>query len=573
MITKKRLWLFGLLVLLLILFKIVMLNQSRMIQFIIDGENFSVNLEIDNKAEVIHPWYDEEKELYYFFLPSCILDRKLYFDNAEDSDIVIDNSIVGKKSHLLWEPEKIYAFEINGSIYQITFMKSENIPALFMETDSGSMDYVNSNKALKERGRLTVIGADRELQYSGSLDSISLRGNTTTAPSKKPYGIELSKSASLCGMDAGKKWKLLALYFEQDKIHSKMIFDMARKIGLTYTPDSSWVDLYCNGEYQGLYLLTETVTSNLDHDDGYLIEKTGKKRIVDDDTAFSTKLGYYFFIKKPGDLSDAQVTEIEDYVRKVESLIISGDTSYKEYIDIDSIAKQFLIDKIVLEVDAMDLSLFFYIKENKLYAGPLWDYDRSMGEAFPDYAMPIEGFPNGMPEWYMALYQDEDFLRAMKEAYCELLPYCKQLLQTDIDKYAEEISASVAMDSVLMAKEPPIAGRMSWLNYREHKNYVRYLKYYFANRLNFLNNLWGISDWGFELPASTEEYHTVIFQLADGTVVETQEVMDGEYIAELPILNEPEPTVWYYLYRNGEFDKPYYSKLPVYEDIVLYANK
>lgn len=573
MVMRKRLYLLGLLVLLLILWRIVMLNQSRMIQFIIDGENFSVNLQIDNKVEAIRPWYDEEKELYYFFLPSCTLDRKLYFDNTGNSDIVINNSIVRRRSHVLWEPGEIYAFEINGSIYQITFMKSENIPAFFMKTDSGSMDYVNSNKDLRERGRLTVIGADRELQYSGSLESISLRGNTTSTPRKKPYGIELSKSASLCGMDSGKNWKLLALYFEQDKIHSKMIFDMARRIGLKYTPDSSWVDLYCNGEYQGLYLLTETVTSNLDHADGYLVEKTGKKRIGLDDITFSTNLGYYFFIKDPGDLSDTQVTEIADFVQKIETMIVSDDASYKEYVDIDSIAKQFLIDKIVLEVDAMDLSLFFYIKENKLYAGPLWDYDRSMGEAFPDYTMPVEGLPNGMPEWYMALYQDEDFVHAMQEAYFELLPYCEQLLQVDIDKYVEEISASVAMDSILMAKDPAIAGTKSWLNYREHESYVRYLKYFLANRLNYLNRLWGISDWGFETPASTEAYHTVIFQLTDGTVVETREVMDGECIEELPTLDETESTVWYFLYREGEFDKPYYSKIPVYEDIVLYSDK
>lgn len=573
MIMGKRLHLLGLLVLALFLWGIIMFDQRRMIQFVVNEDGFAVTLEIDNKAVPIYPWYDQEKGLYYFFLPACTLDRKLYFDNVDNGNIMINNSTMGRMKHLIWEQGEIYTFEINGDNYQITFMKSEKIPAFFMETDSGNMDYVHADKHNEEKGSLMVVDADRALQYQGVLDKIKMRGNTTVLQDKKPYGIELAKPTALCGMDSGRNWKLLALYFEYDKIHTKLIFDMAREIGLTYTPDSTWVDLYCNGEYQGLYLLTQSVTANLDNDDGYLIEKTNKFQVEADEVSFSTDKEYLFKMKKPAYISAGQTEELAGYIQEIETLLVTGDKRYREYIDIDSLAKQFLIDKIVQEGDAMGLSTFFYIKDGIVYAGPLWDYDRAMGGRYPDYETPIEGPPNWMAEWYMALYQDEDFFCAMQETYRELLPYFKRLLQEDIDKYVETVGASVAMDNVLMATYTTSVETSDLRSYTEYESYIRYLKYFLANRLNYLNRLWGISDWGFEIPISTGAYHRVTFQLPDGTVMETREVMDGLCIDELPKLDETEYIGWHFLCREGGVDKLYSSKIPIYEDMVLYAKK
>ncbi len=568
---KKRMCLACILGVLLFICGIFALSQDRMMQFKIDGKPFSVVLTIQNNEEEILPWYDEEKGLYYFFLPSFITNRKLCFDKTCE-DVKVNGLEMKKWNHLHWEQGEIYSVKINDTAYQVTFMKSENIPAFFMKTDSGNTDYIYADKHNEEKGQLMAVGADKALQYNGSLSKISLRGNTTVMQSKKPYGIKLDKSAALCGMNSGKSWKLLALYFEQDKIHTKLIFDMARDIGLNYTPDSSWVDLYCNGQYQGLYLLTESVTSNLDRFNGILIEKSNKNQIDTDEISFSTNLEYLFKLKKPEYITQSQTNDLADYIQEIETFITTGDSQYAECVDIISLAKQFLIDKIVLEGDAMSLSTFFYIKDEKLYAGPLWDYDRAMGERFPDYETPIEGPPNGMAEWYMALYNDEEFFAAMQDAYRELLPYCRQILQNDIDKYVEEISASVAMDSILMAKYVTPSGMSDLQSYTEYESYIKYLKFFLASRLNYLNGLWGISDWAFEVPASTGEYHTVKFQLPDGMVVDTMEIKDGECIKELPPPDEKTYTEWSFLCREGGYNKPYFSKIPIYENITLYAN-
>lgn len=505
----------------------IALDQNRMTQFTVNGGMFSVSIEIDDKSEKVLPWYDEDEQTYYFFFPSCVTSRRLYFDSINDDNLAINNSIVSGRSCLLWEPGEIYTFEIEGERYRVTFMKSENIPAFFMETNSGSTDYIYADKHNEERGSLTAIGADRVIQYHGGLNKIKMRGNTTVLQEKKPYSIELVHPTALCGMESGKNWKLFSLYFEQDKIHSKLIFDMAREIGLVYTPES-----------------------------------------------FATNLEYLFKMKNPSFISQKETEEIANYVQEIETVIVMDDKKYREYIDLESLAKQFLIDKIVMEGDAMGLSTFFYIKNGILYAGPLWDYDRAMGERYPDYETPIDGPPNWMSEWYMALYQDEEFLHAMKESYLELLPYCKQLLENDIDKYADTISASVAMDSILMASYTTADETSDLRSYTKYESYIRYLKYFLANRLNYLNSLWGIYEYRFTTPMTTDTFHTVIFQLPDGTVVDRSEVVDGACMENLPELDDAEyKEGWYFLCREKGANKAYHYKIPVYEDMILYANK
>ena len=429
----------------------------------------------------------------------------------------------------------------------------------------------------------------------------------TALPYKKPYTITLQEPKALCGLESGKKWNLLALYFEHDKMHSKIIFDMAREMGLAYTSECTWVDLYCNGEYKGLYLLTEAITvaegrvgiHDLDKDNeelnlgvnldelelvqndrcrgypissdnmtgGYLIEKDIDQRISDDQVCFSTTgVNYIFTVKNPKYASLEQVDYIAEFVQKIENLLLQNNPRYKSYIDIASFARQFLIDKIALDTDGMRMSTFYYKEKNVdvLYAGPVWDYDRAMGEIIPNYEEPIEGNPNWMWEWYMPLYNDEEFYSEMLAAYQDILPYMKKVLYEDIDYYAETIQASVAMDSILMER---YGYANETTSYTDWENYVRYLKFFLANRLNYLTSLWEISYERFLLPESTGEYHEVVFRDENGRLIERRMVLDGECISNLPELDVEKYVGWF---MNKE-NKEYSNKIPIYEDIIMEA--
>lgn len=248
---KKRLGLVSALLILLFVLSVVIIDKNRMTQFIVESEeNFYISLKLDSRMQEILPWYDETDNLYYFFLPSCVHDQMIFFDSETSYRMVLNGKKISKRDTFLWEKGEIYMLELEDNSFQVTFMKSENLPTLFIDTESGSMDAVRSDKQHKESGMLNIVTEGGNIQYNGKLDKISCRGNSTWSfPDKKPYSISLADSYPLCNLSENKDWKLLSLCYEHDKIHSKIILDTAREIGLSGTPECTGVDLYCGGEY------------------------------------------------------------------------------------------------------------------------------------------------------------------------------------------------------------------------------------------------------------------------------------------------------------------------------------
>lgn len=566
---KKRVLLITALTILIVFFGIFVMEQDKMLCLKIKEDQFYISLRVNDRTENIYPWYNEKEDLYYVFLPSCVEKDMIYIDKELNHDVEI-NGIQTDKS-FCWIEDEIYHIKTNNRLYRFTFMKSANIPAVFIETESGSMNYLHADKENEEKGAITVVSSDGNLQYNGKLARISGRGNSTWIQVKKPYSITLADKYPLCGLSAGKEWKLLSLYFEHDKIHSKLIFDLGREMGIENTPECTWVDLYCHGEYKGLYLLTEDISAKETLEDKYLIERTLPQQLQVGESSFSTEqCGYLFKFAKPHYPTLEQVKESAEGIQYIETLLLEKDPRYRDYIDTDSIAKQFLLDKIVMDMDGMTMSTFFYLKDGRISAGPLWDYDRAVGTILSDYRAPIEDNPNGMYGWYMVLYENEEFYHTMVQYYIEYLPYFQKILEKDIDDYTEMLSASIKMDSVLMRN---LAKPNETVSYLQYDNYVKYLKYFVANRLNYLGSLWQVDGVEFRLPESTGELHRVDFVTEDGTVLETRYVCDGECIEGVPSLNTDEYWGWFFHVGADYRGKMFYDLIPIYEDTILYAKE
>ena len=566
-----------------VLFGVLLLSvQNRNIQFTTDENNVLIlRLEVDDRGEFLYPWFDETTGLTYFFLPSFVQDNRIYCDRIEKEAMEIEGESVSGWKSFEWEEQTVYSIFYDGMDYDVVFMKSANLPSLFIDTDSGSMDYLNADKENEEAGEINLIKASGGVEYQGRLKKVSGRGNSTFATAKKPYTFTLEEAYPLCGLDMGKKWNLLALHYEENKMQSKLIYDMAEYLGLEYTPRSTWVDLYCNGNYQGLYLLTEAIAvgdgrveiydlekenertikpSNISG--GYLLERDVTESLEPTEVYFTTDIcNYNFVINTPKVPTEEEYSYIKGFVQNIENLLVSGDTGYKDYMDLDSFAKQFLIDKLVLNPDAMRSSTFYYKDRDSdvLKVGPLWDYDRAMGVSMPDYETAIGDYPDTMNDWYMPLYAEEEFHRKLLSYYEQLLPYLQELIETKIDAYAESLEAAVAMDTT---KWP--LGSV----YTEHESYVRYLKYFLTNRIRFLNEEWSVSGTILEGDFSSGEEHTVCFYAEDGTVLDSYPVKDGECITSLPELDQ-DSFEWRYHLDGKGFDTRY----PVFEDMNLYATR
>lgn len=577
---KKALHMFWIVASLVLLGVFLVQIQNRDMQFMMDADRgLVITLKTGKDEEFLYPWFDETTGLTYFFLPSFVQDNRIYCDRIKKEAMEIDGKSVSGWKSFEWEEQTVYSISYDGTDYDVVFMKSANLPSLFIETDSGSMDYLNADKENEEAGEINLIMASGSVEYQGRLKKVSGRGNSTFATAKKPYTFTLEEAYPLCGLDMGKKWNLLALYYEENKMQSKLIYDMAAYLGMEYTPGSTWVDLYCNGNYQGLYLLTEAITvgdgrveiydlekenerntkpSNISG--GYLLERDVTESLEPTEVYFTTDIcNYNFVINTPKVPTEEEYSYIKDFVQNIENLLVSGDAGYKNYMDLDSFAKQFLIDKLVLNPDAMRSSTFYYKDRDSdvLKVGPLWDYDRAMGVSMPDYETAIGDYPDTMNDWYMPLYAEEEFHRKLLSYYEQLLPYLQELIETRIDAYAESLEAAVAMDTTMW----PLGSV-----YTEHESYVKYLKYFLTNRIRFLNEEWNVSGTTLEGDFSSGEEHTVCFYAEDGTLLDSYPVKDGECIILLPELDQ-DSFEWRYHLDGKGFD-PHY---PVFEDMNLYA--
>lgn len=86
------------------------------------------------------------------------------------------------------------------------------------------------------------------------------RGHSTYLQPKHPYALRFHTSVSLCGLRPRKHWALLAQFFDHSLIRNSLAMAVARQTSLAETtPNGTFVTLTTNGEWQGVYWLSERV--------------------------------------------------------------------------------------------------------------------------------------------------------------------------------------------------------------------------------------------------------------------------------------------------------------------------
>lgn len=114
-----------------------------------------------------------------------------------------------------------------------------------------------------EECTVTVSGSDGTVLLDNVGANVKVRGNWTTTYDKKPLRIKFDEKQSMLGLNGGaemKNWVLLAEYKDASMLRDKAALDMARDIlgedGL-YAADAEFAEVTINGEYWGVYLVTE----------------------------------------------------------------------------------------------------------------------------------------------------------------------------------------------------------------------------------------------------------------------------------------------------------------------------
>lgn len=296
----------------------------------------------------------------------------------------------------------------------------------------------------KEYSTCTISFEDAEgvVLYTDACAEWRTRGHSTAGVEKKPYTFKLSEQKALFGMEKARKWILLANAFDPTLLRNSLALDLASRLRFDYTPEYRYVELYVNGVYVGNYLLTEEAGidgNRLDlhmSEDEFLLEIINLKRCAVDDVIVSTqRFRLNFKIRDAVYIPKSQMRRLTSFLNEAEDIIAGGDyNSISQVMDIDSFVDAYILNEFAKPADLDYASTRFYVKGWKLYAGPVWDYDLSMGNDVPGEAHKLNVYPEGWSArklWWASLMQNDWFRDAVEKRYLELQPYIVNLYESN----------------------------------------------------------------------------------------------------------------------------------------------
>ncbi len=391
-----------------------------MIYFTEAAESAGYNVYIDDKENKVKTVkgsgdYLSAKEISQLSIGK----HKLYVANTDAS---------GKESAMLSTEFTVDENKgTNTEIAQIYIQTDKNISSEYHEDADVTVTVIDKDG-----------GSSKDLIDSGC--NIKIRGNTTAGAPKKPWNIKLSKKQSILGMEKGKKWCLLANAFDKSLMRNSLVHDFADDVGIPYSCDNRFVEVYLNGKFNGNYLITEAVEAKKErvNIDAYNAESNdillelGTRNEPDVDHFTTDTLGTTFDVNDPekgDDLTDAQVdtkiAQVKEYLNGFETAL--RNQNYDEmlnYMDEDTFVNFYIVNELFKNVDFNFSSTRFYIKDNKIYAGPCWDFDLSSGNCkssyYRDYyvdGVSYKGYYCQNMNWYKQLFRNETFYNRVKERY------------------------------------------------------------------------------------------------------------------------------------------------------------
>ncbi|MBR0445290.1 MAG: CotH kinase family protein [Clostridia bacterium] len=422
------------------------------------------------KATQVCAWSGNRTD-YYLFLPSFAGPDAAVFTPLHGSKIILDDKPLQKGDPLSsLETDRTYSLTVPGNARKdltLTMMRSSDIPALFVTISGRAMEKVLADKNNKEKASLVLFTEYGNVEYEGNgLEEIKGRGNSSWTLDKKPYHLNLSASTPLLGMDSSRHWVLLSNGYDRTSLRNKLVYDFAGRIALPWTPECRYVDLFVNGEYNGLYLLSEQVEfdagrinpSNLESSFLAEINEQGKENI--NHHFFLTKGGRCFKIVEPDKYKTKRFSSIYHTLQRMEDAILSltEDSPWPDFLDLDSFVRRYLIDEIFLNPDG-DLSSSFYYWDasvQKMFAFPIWDYDMSCGNS-PHENKTHTVFPEQLYAkytlYYRKLYANRVFFSRMTELYrTEFLPLLEMLIEKDLPDLESLTAHSSLMNTVRWAE-------------------------------------------------------------------------------------------------------------------------
>ena len=437
------------------------------------------------------------------FLVLISSDARLNAEELYQADIDIDGeNIINSRFDDDFTPELRQPTPEEAAKYpQLT-----NLPALYITLNNDTpFSDVTLNQYIA--GTYTIVYGKEGGIYEQPI-FVKGRGNYSWSNPKKPYTVQLGRPAEFLGMNSAKKWVLLGEFVDKTLLRTYLTFNLARDISQgEFNPDCRYADVYLNGKYNGLYVITDSVQIypnrvDIDEETEALFEIEATYRHDDHTYCVDMRNGSHHIVYKKPDDDDIlkekrfdNLAKFQDFFDEFHTALGEGYAEFSKYINVESFVNWYIVNELVKNYDsAFTSSCYTYIKDGILYMGPLWDYHTCYGNQEVATCRIPTGYHVRTSPWFSVMMDDEKFNRLVCERWTQLTK------AGVIDNFVEQIPGIIKnmAESVELNYELwPGALRESGLRGRRFSKFtfeeeVDYLVDWLWERIYWLDDEWYI---------------------------------------------------------------------------------
>lgn len=385
---------------------------------------------------------------------------------------------------------------------------SGTLPVLYINTDNNA-PIVSKETYIGATCYLTVPQDSKYKTLGTPEDPVILkirgRGNWTWGYfDKKPYRIKFDKKQEILGMSKDRNFALLA-HADDDcgMLRNAVGFKLSSLLGLDYTPSFRPVEVVLNGDYEGLYMLTENIrvsknrvniTEQADNDTvpenitgGWLVELDNYKDSAQISFPVTgTNLSFFnVTYHSPESLSKVQREYLYNQFSSILSTVFVTDKSSAEWeslIDVDELTKFYLVNEIIGNFEAFVGSCWIHKDrgQQKWRFGPVWDIGHAFTEGY-EKVLTTEYNIFQMHPIIDEIYKFPSFQDKVREKWGEISPYVLDSLCNYIDTFAAYIHDAQS------------ANMQRWPMYVDSDENVSaaFVKSFLTTRTAYLDSIWG----------------------------------------------------------------------------------
>ena len=346
---------------------------------------------------------------------------------------------------------------------------SGTLPVLYIQTENNT-PITSKENYLQATYYLDAMGVSGYESIGSAAAPLTMeikgRGNYTWRDfEKKPYRIKLTDKQPLLGMTKSKHFALLA-HADDSKgfMRNAIGFELSRMLGMAWTPNAKPVEFVLNGDYRGLYFLTETI--RVDKERVNIVEQedeeTDAQKITggwlveidnySDDPHITIQEGgkttMWLTYKTPEVLSSAQEQFLTSEIQRIDNLVY-GDKNSDElwkYIDIDALARFYIVQEITDNYESFHGSCYLHreMGENEKWKfGPVWDFGSSFNRDKSQYMFEGDVWHN---HWIPEICKFPAFMNHVKAVWKEFYAGKYNEIYTYITEQKDLIASAAQAD-------------------------------------------------------------------------------------------------------------------------------